>query len=351
MKKDWFIAKLAKNSKEAKKITINQQPLTSIPYQAEYRDFMMIFLQNSNTGRVEVDNVAQIGDVAWSSIRNLFTTLAAELPLVLAGILVLVIFYVLARVLRALFWKTTQRTKIDHRLRILISRMIVVVVVTLGIFTSLTVIVPSFNFGSLIAGVGFTSVVLGFATKDILNNFLSGILILWQQPFQIGDHLFVGKESGKVEFIGVRATSLRKDDGELILIPNGDMYSSALTIRGAGAKRRMSLKFNLGYDADIERAKEITYQALGDTTGVLAEPRPNVYVSDLTSDGVNVTANFWINTNESKPLKVFDLAAIAILTALDRNEIEPFPPGSMIVQSPKEEATSEEPEEAQIAGQ
>lgn len=302
----------------------------------------MIILQNSNTGNIALDNAAQVGDVAWSSIRDLIVSIISELPLIVAGILVLGFFYILAKVARAFFWKTTQRTKLDYRLRILFSRIIVVVVVTLGLFTALTVIVPSFNFGSLIAGVGFTSIVLGFATKDILNNFLSGILILWQQPFQIGDHLFVGKESGKVEFIGVRATSLRKDDGELILIPNGDMYSTALTIRGAGAKRRMNLKFNLGYDADIARAKTIAYEALANTEGVVPDPRPNVYVSDLTSDGVNITANFWINTNESRPLKVFDLAAIAILSALNKNEIEVFPPGSMIVQQLKEELAAEE---------
>jgi small-conductance mechanosensitive channel len=209
--------------------------------------------------------------------------------------------------------------------------MLVVVVLTLGIFTSMTVVIPSFDLGSLIAGLGFTSFVVGFATKDILNNFFSGILILWQRPFEIGDYLFIGSNSGKVEFIGVRATSLRKDDGEVVLIPNGDMYSSALTIRGAGAKRRMSLKFSLAFDADIEHAKQLSNNALANTPGVVEEPKPNVYVSDLTSDGVAVVANFWINTNESKPLKVFDLAAINVLKALDKDEIELFPPGSMIV--------------------
>ncbi|HKX84355.1 MAG TPA: mechanosensitive ion channel family protein, partial [Pyrinomonadaceae bacterium] len=149
-----------------------------------------------------------------------------------------------------------------------------------------------------------------------------------------GDYLFVGSNSGKVEFIGVRATSLRKDDGEVILIPNGDMYSSALTIRGAGAKRRMSLKFSLAFDSDIDRAKQLSNDALTKTEGVVAEPKPNVYVSDLTSDGVAIVANFWINTNESKPLKVFDRAAINVLKALDGDEIEVFPPGSMIVHQP-----------------
>jgi small-conductance mechanosensitive channel len=78
---------------------------------------------------------------------------------------------------------------------------------------------------------------------------------LWKQPFQIGDYIFVKDNQGKVEYIGVRATTLRMDDGEQILMPNGDLYSNPLTIRGAGAERRMNLKISIGYDAEIEQAK------------------------------------------------------------------------------------------------
>jgi len=274
----------------------------------------------------------------------MITGLFAQLPYLLAGLIVLVLFWILSKIGRRMFMAATQRTRLDGRLRLLISRMLAVFVVGLGVLISLTVIVPSFNFSSMLAGLGFSSFVVGFATKDILNNFLSGILILWQQPFHIGDYLFVGKDQGKVEFIGVRATSLRKDDGEVVLIPNGDMYSSAITIRGAGAKRRMTLKFCVGYDEPLEETKKLTQEALVRTEGVVDDPSPRVLVSDLISDGVNITVNFWINTNESKPLEVFDQAAITIIENLDKANIEVFPPGSMIVKRDGH-AADEEPEE------
>jgi small-conductance mechanosensitive channel len=290
-----------------------------------------------------------VKEAVFQSIDGLVTSVFGRLPYLLAGLIVILIFWLLSKAVRSVFLAGTRKTKLDHRLRILISRMLVVIVLTVGIFTSLTVIIPSFDLGSVIAGLGFTSFVVGFATKDILNNFLSGILILWQQPFEIGDHIFVGSNSGKVEFIGVRATSLRKDDGELVLIPNGDMYSSALTIRSAGAKRRMTLKYNLAFDADIDRARELSFESLRQTDGVVEDPKPNVYVSDLTSDGVNMSANFWINTNESKPLRVFDRAAVNVLRALDKNKIELFPPGSMIVHTPDSNAVPrEEPKKDEL---
>lgn len=284
---------------------------------------------------------ADVQTTVLDSIRGLFTSVFGRLPFLLAACIVLVLFWLLSKFFRYAFMAATRRTGTDMRLRLLIARLIVGFVYIIGVFTAMTVVIPSFDLGSLIAGLGFTSFVIGFATKDILNNFLSGILILWQRPFEIGDYLFIGKDQGKVEYIGVRATSLRKDDGEIVLIPNGDMYSSALTIRGAGAKRRMTLKFNLGYDVDVERAKEITTSALASTLGVVEEPKANVYVTDLAPEGVLVTINFWLDTNEDQPREVFDRAAIAAMRALRDAGIELFPPGSMIVQRPKEEVAEE----------
>ena len=305
---------------------------------------MGILLQTASWYDWIVNLTTEIHDTVLESIRSMVTGIFGRLPFLLAGLIVLLLFWLLSKVARYLFMAATRRTKLDTRLRTLISRILVVIVVSLGVLTALTVVIPSFNFGSLIAGLGFSSFVIGFATKDILNNFLSGILILWQRPFHIGDYLFVGTNQGKVEYIGVRATSLRKDDGELILIPNGDMYSSALTIRGAGSKRRMNLKFSIGYDEPINHAKEIAYQSLLNTEGVVSDPKPRVLVTDLSADGVNVAVNFWINTNESKPLQVFDRAAIGIIRVLDEAGIDLFPPGSMIVQRPKEEIDEERPE-------
>ncbi|MGD9562156.1 MAG: mechanosensitive ion channel family protein [Pyrinomonadaceae bacterium] len=260
-----------------------------------------------------------------NSINSMVTGLFARLPFVLAGIIVLLIFWLLSKLAKNVFLVSTRRTKLDARLRLLFSRMLVVLVVGIGVLTSLTVILPGFSFGSMIAGLGFSSFAVGFAVKDILNNFFSGILILWQEPFQTGDYLFVGDEQGKVEYIGVRATSLRKDDGELVLIPNGDMYSRALTIRGAGANRRMNLAFCVAYQATLERVKVLIMEALGSTDGVVNDPAPNVIISDLTPEGVAVKVSFWINTNHDKPLEVFDRASIGIVEKLNAAEIAIYP--------------------------
>lgn len=257
-----------------------------------------------------------------SSIRSLVAGLASRLPFLVAGMIVMLLFWLLARLVRWAVASGSRRTRMDEQFRILVSRLAAGFLIVIGIFTSLSVVIESFDFGQVIAGLGFTSFVVGFATKDILNNFLSGILILWQRPFNLGDYLFVGSNQGRVEHIGVRATMLRKDDGENVLIPNGEMYSSALTIRGAGKKRRMNLKFHLAFDEDIPHAKALALDSLGRTEGVVVEPPPNIYVTDYSNEGAVLTVQFWIDTNESNPLKVFDGAAIGIIHTFHEAGIE-----------------------------
>lgn len=307
----------------------------------------MIF-QNANTPTKVIESATQVTSTAYSSIDNLIKSFVAQLPLVAAGIIVLFFFWLIARIIKSAFLATSNRAKLDYRLRILISRIIGVAIFVLGIFTALTIVIPSFRFGDLIAGLGFTSFIVGFATKDILNNLLSGVLILWKEPFKIGDYIFVKDRQGKVEYIGVRATTLRMDDGEKILMPNGDMYSNPLTIRGAGAERRMTLKISVGYEAEIEQAKTIICRIVGEAEGVVGEPPPNVYVTDLAAEGVDLSIYFWIKTEETNPMAVFDRAATGIKKALGKSGVKLYPANPVVVQkadaeqSPAEEKRSED---------
>jgi small-conductance mechanosensitive channel len=299
-----------------------------------------MFLQNSDKPINIWENASRIWEVTYKSINDLVLGVFSQLPFIIAGILVLLLFWLLGRIVKGIFWAATDKARLDNRLRILFSRLIGIAVIVLGVFTAFTVIVPSFRFGDLVAGLGFTSFVVGFAAKDILNNLFSGVLILWQQPFRIGDYLFVKDKQGKVEYIGVRATTLKMDDGERILMPNGDMYSNALTIRGAGAERRMKLNISIGYEANIHRAKANILRVLEELDGVIDEPKSNVYVTDLASEGVKLSIYFWINTDTHKAIDVVDAVATAVKESLSKADIELYPPGAVIVQNAETGATA-----------
>ncbi|NNE97474.1 MAG: mechanosensitive ion channel family protein [Pyrinomonadaceae bacterium] len=285
-----------------------------------------MFQENSNSVAKAAEEATEITGVAYRSIERLAESIVEQLPTILAGIIVLIVFWLIGKIVKSVFLAASNKTKLDSRLRILFSRLFVVFFFVLGLFTALTVMIPKFGFGDLIAGLGFSSFIIGFATKDILNNFLSGILVLWQEPFKIGDYIFMKDNQGVVEHIGVRATRLRMDDGERILIPNGEMYSKPLIIRDAGKKRRMSLKISVSYKSKVKRVKELIHGVLHNSEGVEFDPKPNVYVTDLSSEGINLSVYFWIMTEKNSPIVVFDDIATNIKESLNESDVTLYPP-------------------------
>jgi small-conductance mechanosensitive channel len=313
----------------------------------QFSVYIMIF-QNANTPTKVIESATEVTNVAYSSVDNLIKSFIAQMPLVAAGIVVLFFFWLLARIIKGAFLAASTRARLDYRLRILFSRLIGIAVFVVGIFTALTIVIPSFRFGDLVAGLGFTSFIVGFATKDILNNLLSGVLILWKEPFKIGDYIFVKDRQGKVEYIGVRATTLRMDDGEIILMPNGDMYSNPLTIRGADAERRMKLKISIGYAAEIEQAKTNILEATRQAKGVVGDPPPDVYVTDLAAEGVDLSIYFWIKTDETNPMAVFDRVAVNIKKILGESNIALYPTNPILVEQKSEEQITEEENKREV---
>lgn len=286
----------------------------------------MLQNNNSNTILEVAEKTIESPGMVYEALEKLWISFINQFPNIIAGVIVLIIFWIIGKILRKIFLSTSKKTQLDSRLVTLFSRLLVVVIFVLGIFTALTVIIPNFGFGDLVTGLGFSSFIIGFATKDILKNFFSGILVLMQEPFKIGDYVFIKDNQGEVEHIGVRATRLRMDDGERILIPNGEMYSSSLIIRDAGTKRRMNLKISVSYKSNIKQVKEIIHKVLFDAEGVEFDPKPFVYVMDLNAEGINLSIYFWVNTNKNSPIQVFDDIATNIKESLNEEGITLYPP-------------------------
>jgi small-conductance mechanosensitive channel len=178
----------------------------------------------------------------------------------------------------------------------------------------------------LIAGLGITSVAIGFAFKDVLQNFFAGVLILWRRPFIVGDEIRVGNYEGAVEEITTRSTRVKTYDGERAVLPNGDVYTNAVLVRTAYDHRRVRLSVGIGYQDSIEHARSVIGEALDKTEGVLNEPEPSIFVEEFAPSSVNLSIFFWTNSRQANVLKVIDAAMTAIKIALDEAEIDiPYP--------------------------
>ena len=147
-------------------------------------------------------------------------------PAVLTGAAVLFVFWIVASVGRRLIALAAPRVKADTGVVLLLSRLYYYGVLAFGFITALGT--AGINVGALVAGLGLTGFALGFALKDVLSNFVSGIMLLAYRPFQIGDVIEMGEFLGRIETIRIRDTLVRTSDGRLVIIPNTKLITEVV---------------------------------------------------------------------------------------------------------------------------
>ena len=200
------------------------------------------------------------------------------------------------------------------------------VVILAGALVALIIVIPTFRPGDLIAGLGIGSVAIGFAFKDILQNWLAGLLLLIRRPFRIGDEIVVNGYEGKVEWIETRATMIRTYDGRRAIIPNADVFTNAVTVNTAFPKRRSDLHVGIGYADRIGDAREAIVAALGGLEAVERDPAPEVLPWELAGSSVVLKVRWWTDSHRTSVVHAQAAVVEAVKGALDRAGIDmPFP--------------------------
>jgi small conductance mechanosensitive channel len=184
----------------------------------------------------------------------------------------------------------------------------------------------NFNVTGFIAGLGVAGFTIGFALQDIAKNFISGLLLLYRQPFLIGDYVQLSDYSGTVKQINIRDTEIETLDGELVIIPNRDVFENAIINYTSSALRRRSVSIGLGYGEDVERATDVFINAIKGVEGVEDDPQPSIIVRELGDSALMMEARFWINQREASFLDVHSKVVTVIKKAAEENKINlPYP--------------------------
>lgn len=199
-------------------------------------------------------------------------------------------------------------------------------VLLFGGLVAATIVFPSIKPADLLATLGIGSVAIGFAFKDILQNWLSGLLILYRQPFRRGDQIKSGEFEGTVEAIEARATLIRTYDGQRVVIPNADIYTRAVSVRTAYPTRRSEYDVGIGYGDDVERACAVIVEAVKQVDGVAQDPAPDALPWALDSSTVNIRVRWWTDSQRASVVHVHARVIQAVKQALSEAGIDlPFP--------------------------
>ena len=276
---------------------------------------------------------------ALHSVHAMATGFLQRLPYLVVASVVYALFYVAAKNVRRLVSRLSDRRRKHRNVGLVLGRLAEGALLLLGVLVALVIALPSFKPAQLIQLLGISSVAVGFAFRDILQNFLAGILILLTEPFRLGDQITVGGFEGTVEAIETRATLLRTYDGRRVVIPNATLFTDSVTVNTAFDKRRLEYDVGIGYGDDLETARALIVETLGELEGVLKDPPPEALVVDLAASSVTVRARWWIAPpRRAEALASTDRVLTALKATLTAHGIDlPFPTRQILFHDQTEE--------------
>lgn len=276
---------------------------------------------------------------AWEKVQSMSNSVIVLLPNLIVAIIVFFIFFFIAKLLKHTVKRLTRRHRQARNLGLVLGRLSQGITILIGLFVALSIIIPSFKAGDLIQLLGISGVAIGFAFRDILQNFLAGILILLTEPFQIDDQIVFKDYEGTVENIQTRATTIRTYDGRRIVIPNSELFTNSIIVNTAFEHRRVEYDIGIGYGDDIHKAKQLILEAIASVEEVLKNPAPDALVMELADSTVDIRARWWVNPpHRANTLDSRDKVLTAIKNKLMKNGIDlPFPTQQILFHDQTEE--------------
>jgi len=255
-----------------------------------------------------------------ATLRQTGRSLIDNLPALIGAILLFFVTWIVASGVRYIAFTWAQKTEGDRSTEVLIGRLGYGGIWVLG--SVLVLGVMGLDFGALLGALGLTSVAIGFSLKDVLSNYISGVILLAARPFRIGDQVVIAGYEGTITQVQLRATTLKTYDGRTIYIPNQEVFQASITNNTASPYRRTSVIVGIDYDADIGETKRVILQTLEKLDVLQHQPEPQILVSELAASTVNLEVRFWVDSQRVEFLEATSLAAQTIKEALRQANIE-----------------------------
>ena len=265
---------------------------------------------------VAVDVVQRLN----GTLRQLVQDAVSSIPALIGVLIVISITWLLAKFVRYSAYRWAQQTEGDHGTEVLVGRLcyggvwIIGAVVALGVW--------GIDFATMLGALGLTSVAIGFSLKDVLSNYISGVILLAARPFHIGDQVVIKGYEGTITQVQLRSTTLKTYDGRMIYIPNQEVFQASITNNTAASFLRSSVMVGIDYDANIANARQVIIDAIATLDTVSPDPAPEVLVKELASSTVNLEIRFWVDSHRAGFLETTSLVAQTIKEALQQQNIE-----------------------------
>ena len=254
---------------------------------------------------------------ALDQVDGKFVRLLAATPLLIAAIVIVLLSMWLGRYL------ATRRNPLRLRsgnpyMDGLVRRIVQTVVILIGLLIALDLLGATSLVGAVLGSAGVVGLVIGFAFRDIAENYIAGILLSLRRPFAPGDHLFIDKYEGKVVALTSRATLLMTLDGSQLSLPNALVFKSVVLNYSVNPNRRFDFVLPIDPSESVREAQELGIKAIAGIDGVLTDPAPSWAVDGYVTKGIDLRFYGWVDQRRSDLGKVRSEAVRAAKGAFGR---------------------------------
>ncbi len=264
--------------------------------------------------------------VITGSVRSIWRDTVAHTPLIVAGLLVLILTALVSRLAQVVVRRVTDSMKLRNSIQNLLSQLFTLGVWGGGLLVASIIMFPGLTPSKALTVLGLGSVAVGFAFKDIFENFFAGVLILWKYPFDRGDFVECGSIMGKIERITVRMTMIRKVDGQLIVVPNAMLFKNPVDILTNRSRRRATVYCGVAYVTDLDRAGEVIRDAVEQCSTADSSESIEVFAHELADSSINFEITWWTGATQLEIRQSRDEVLRRVKEKLDEAKIEiPFP--------------------------
>lgn len=266
-------------------------------------------------------------EILFGQLNDITRSAIEITPQLLISLFVLFMTYLVAKLVKNIASRLFKRTRLRPSLISLFVLFSSITIWVLGMMVAAIIAFPGLTPTKMLAGLGIGSVAIGFAFKDIFENFLAGIIILLRKEMRIGDFIACEGYEGAVEAILVRETHIREADGELVILPNSLLFKNPLTIRTDLDLRRTTIICGVGYGENVDEARKVIKQAVTGCKSVMRESKPvEVFAHEFADSSVNFEVTWWTGSSPLDIRASRDEVIASIKAALDCSDIEiPFP--------------------------
>jgi small-conductance mechanosensitive channel len=284
-----------------------------------------------------MDSVSQV----LTKIQDVMTTrlfTINETPISIASVFVFVLvlsaFVIFAKFLsKSVLHRIFVRTKMEIGTQYTLRRMTEYLIMVIGAIVAFQVL--GIDLSGLAVIFGLLSVGIGFGLQNITSNFISGLILLFEQPIKVGDRVTVGDTEGDVMEINMRSTTVRSLNNISIIIPNSEFIASqVINWSHSDKKVRLDIDVGVSYNSNLDHVLQALKQVANENPEVLAIPEPEVHLREFGDSSWNMRLRIWIENPKRHPY-VRSAINCAIVRIFREKNIEiPFPQRDLHMRSP-----------------